>query len=143
MLDAMIAFALKTRFRKKVSVGDQCAQTYDRFLRGRQIAQMIYEHFRASGACKAVQGLSDLFKIRLQKDDVQDFDVRRDHALYYQQTKFLRKWSWKDYTSQNCRIARGMVSSRRSTGGGGLARVPNVRVCKHLRLVVGHAGEQG
>ena len=45
------------------------------------IAYMICEHFRATGAFEAVQGLSDLFNIRLQNDDVQDFDVRWDHAL--------------------------------------------------------------
>ena len=48
----------------------------DRFLRGRQIAHTIYEHFRATGAYEAVQGLSDLFNIRLQNDD-----VRWDQAL--------------------------------------------------------------
>ena len=42
---------------------------------------MIYEHFRATGACEVVQGLSDLFSVRLQNDDVQDFDVRWDEAL--------------------------------------------------------------
>ena len=42
MLDAMIASALKKllntqiHFRKRVSVEEQRAQTYDRFLRGRQ-----------------------------------------------------------------------------------------------------------
>ena len=41
---------------------------------------MIYEHFRAIGACEAVQGLSGLFRIRLQSDDVQDFDVRWGQA---------------------------------------------------------------
>ena len=35
----------------------------------------------ATRAYEAVQGLSDLFSIRLQNDDVQDFDVRRDQAL--------------------------------------------------------------
>ena len=43
---------------------------------------MIYEHFRATGAYEAVQGLSDLFSIRLQNDDVQDIDVRWDQALF-------------------------------------------------------------
>ena len=87
MLDAMIAFALKRlldkhiRFRKRVSVEDQRAQKHDRFLRGRQIACMIYEHFRATGAYEAAQGLSELFNIRLQNDDVQDFDVPWDQAL--------------------------------------------------------------
>ena len=42
---------------------------------------MIYDHFLATGAYEAVQGLSDLFSIRLQNDDVQDFDVRWDQAL--------------------------------------------------------------
>ena len=42
---------------------------------------MIYEYFRATGACEAVRGLSDLFSICVQNDDVQDFDVRWDQAL--------------------------------------------------------------
>ena len=87
MLDAMIASALKrlldkhVHFRTRVSVEEQRAQKYDRFSRGRQIAYIICEHFRATGAYEAVQGLSDLFSIRLQNDDVQDFDVRWDQAL--------------------------------------------------------------
>ena len=42
---------------------------------------MIFVHFRATGAYEAVQGLSDLFNVRVQNDDVQDFDVRWDQAL--------------------------------------------------------------
>ena len=81
MLDAMIASALKklltsVHFRSRVSVEAQCAQIYDRFLRGRQIAHMIYEHFRATGAFDAQQGQSDLRNVRLQNDDVQDCDTR-------------------------------------------------------------------
>ena len=68
-------------FRKRVSVEEQRAKKYDRFSRVKQIAEMIYEHFRATGAYEAVHGLSDLFNMRLQNDDVQDFDVRWDHAL--------------------------------------------------------------
>ena len=81
MLDATIAFALRkllnthVHFRKRVSVEEQRAQKYDRFLRGRQIVYMIYEHFRATG-------LLDLFKIRLQNNDVQDFDVWWDQGLF-------------------------------------------------------------
>ena len=41
---------------------------------------MIYEYFLATGAYEAVQGLSILFAISLQNDNVQDFDVRWDHA---------------------------------------------------------------
>ena len=87
VLDAMIASALKrlldkhVHFRKRVSVEEQRAPKYDRFLRTRQIAYMIYERFRATGAYEAVQGLSDVFDVRLLNDDVQDFDVRWDQAL--------------------------------------------------------------
>ena len=86
VLDAMIASALKKlripkiHFRKRVSVEEQRAQEHDRFLRGRQIAYMIFEHFRGTGAYEAVEGLSDLFNICLQNDDVQDFDVRWDQT---------------------------------------------------------------
>ena len=78
MLDAMIASASKklldkhARFRRRVSVEveGQRAQKDDRFLRGRQIAYMIYEHFRATSAYEAVQVLPDLFNTRLESDDV-------------------------------------------------------------------------
>ena len=68
VLDAMVASALKRLldnhflFRKRVSVEVQRAQKHDRFLRGRQIADMIYEHFRATGAFQAVKRLSNLFR---------------------------------------------------------------------------------
>ena len=87
MLDAMIASALKkhldkhVHFRKRVGVEEQRAQEDDRFLRGRQIAYMIYEHFCATGACEAVLVLSNLFNIRLQNDDVEDFAVQLQTVL--------------------------------------------------------------
>ena len=87
MLDAMIASALKRlldkhiHFRKRMSVEEHRAQKHHRFLRGRQIAYMIYEYFRATGTCEAVQGLSTLFAGSLRNDDVRDFDARWDHAL--------------------------------------------------------------
>ena len=106
MLDAMIASALKilldrhVHFRRRVSVEEQRAQKYDRYLRGRQIAYMIYEHFRATGAFEAVQGLSDWFTFSLQNDDVQDFDVRWV-KLHYQPATCLQMRYWKSCTSQN------------------------------------------
>ena len=73
MLDAMIASVLKelfthVHFRKRVRVKGQRAQKDERFLRGKKFAYMIFEHFRATGACEAVQGLSDLFNIRLHSE---------------------------------------------------------------------------
>ena len=68
-------------FRRRVSVEEQRAQKQNRFLRGRQIAYMIFDHYQANGAHEAVQGLSDLFNIFLQNDDVQEFDKRWDQIL--------------------------------------------------------------
>ena len=62
MLDAVIASAMKklintqSKFRKRASVEEQRAQNSDQFLRGRQIAYMIYKYFRAAGAYEAVLG---------------------------------------------------------------------------------------
>ena len=42
---------------------------------------MICEHFRATGAFEAVQGLSILISLSLKNDDIQDFNVRWDEAL--------------------------------------------------------------
>ena len=55
MLDARIASALNkiiqnSYFKKKVSLEEQKAQKEDRFIRGRQIAYMIYDNFRVTGA---------------------------------------------------------------------------------------------
>ena len=65
---------------------------------------MIYEHFRATGVCEAVQGLSDLFNIRLQSDHVQDFDTRRDQALLAASENTYGNGPGRVYMSQNCRI---------------------------------------
>ena len=54
-LELMMAAALKrcydkqTHFRKKTSVEEQRARKDNRFLRGRQIAYLIYEYFRPTG----------------------------------------------------------------------------------------------
>ena len=55
LLDARIASALNriiqnTRFKKKVSPEERKAHKEDRFSRGRQIAFLIYEYFRVTGA---------------------------------------------------------------------------------------------
>ena len=86
MIDAKTASALKKiisnpHFRRRVSAEEERAQKHDRFLRGRQIAHMIYDHVRATGACDAGQDLSDLFIICVHDDDIQDFDTRWDQAL--------------------------------------------------------------
>ena len=59
-----------------LDVEEQNAQKEDRFLRGRQIACMIYVYFRVTGAHDTVLNFADLFTITLRNDDVQEFDTR-------------------------------------------------------------------
>ena len=91
MLDAMIASALKKllntqiHFRKRVSVEEQCARKNDRFLRGRQIADMMYEHFLAMKQHKAYQICStSAYKMTTSKISMYD-----GTKLHYQQVKHL------------------------------------------------------
>ena len=86
VLDATIASALNriihnTQFKRRVSLEEQKAQKEDRFLRGRQIAYLIYEYFRATGANDSVENYADLFTIALQNDDIQEFDSKWDGIL--------------------------------------------------------------
>ena len=86
VLDANIASALNriihnTRFKKKISLEEQKAQKEDRFLRGRQIAYMIYEYFRVTGAKDSVENNADPFTIVLRNDDIQEFDSKWDGIL--------------------------------------------------------------
>ena len=67
--------------KKKVSLEDQKAQKEDRFLRRRQIAFMIYDFFRVTGAHDTFLDDTDLFTITLRNEDVQDFDTRWDENL--------------------------------------------------------------
>ena len=86
MLDAKIASALNkiiqtSHFKKKAILEEQSAQIEDRFLRGRQIAFMIYDYFRVTGAHDAVLDYVDLFSVTLHGDDIQEFDTRWDEVL--------------------------------------------------------------
>ena len=67
VLDARIASALNkiihnSHFKRRVSLEEQKAQKQDRFLRGRQIAYLIYEYFRVTGGII----LSRIMQIYLQ-----------------------------------------------------------------------------
>ena len=52
-----------------------------RFLRGRQIAYLIYEYFRVTGANDSVENYADLFTIALRNDDIQENDSKWDGIL--------------------------------------------------------------
>ena len=115
VLDAKIASALNriihnSRFKKKVSLEEQEAQKEDRFLRGRQIAYLIYEYFRVTGANDSVENCADLFTVVLRNDDIQEFDTKWDEILLsmtkippddileglYVQIKSTRVWKTQD-----------------------------------------------
>ena len=84
--DARIASALNkiiqnTRFKKEVSLEEMKAHKEDRFLRGRQIAYLIYEYFRVTGANDSVENYADLFTVVLRDDDIQEFDSKWDEIV--------------------------------------------------------------
>ena len=96
MLDAIVASALKRiishqYFKRSIDVEEPKVQAQDRFLRGKQTAYMIFEHFRATGAHEAVLGLPDLCAVSVQGHDIQEFDTK----LCYLQEKYPRKMSWR------------------------------------------------
>ena len=86
VLDARIASALNriihnSHFKRRVSLEEQKAQKEDRFLRGRQIADLIYEYFRVTGANDSVENYADLYTIALRNDDIQESDSKWDGIL--------------------------------------------------------------
>ena len=83
VLDARIASALNkiihnSHFKRRITLEEQKAQKQDRFLRGRQIAYLIYEFFRVTGANDSVENYADLFTIGFRNDDIQEFDSNWD-----------------------------------------------------------------
>ena len=86
VFDARIASALNkiihnSQFKRRISLEEQKAQKEDRFLRGRQIAYLIYDHFRFTGIHDSVENYTDLFTIVLRNDDIQEFDSKWDRIL--------------------------------------------------------------
>ena len=86
VLDARIASALNriihnSQFKRRISLEEQKAQKEDRFLRGRQIAYLIYEQFRVTGTDSSVETYTDLFTIVLRNDYFQELDSKWDGIL--------------------------------------------------------------
>ena len=66
VLDARIASALNkiihnSQLKRRISLEEQKAQKEDRFLRGRQVAYLIYDHFLVTGSHDSVENYTDLF----------------------------------------------------------------------------------
>ena len=86
VLDARIASLLNriihnSHFKRRISLEEQKAQKEDRFFRGRQIAYLIYEYFRVTGANESVENYADLFTVVVRNDDIQEFDSKWDEIL--------------------------------------------------------------
>ena len=86
VLDSRIASALNkiihnSHFKRRISLEELKAQKQDRFLRGRQIADLVYDYFRVTGANDSVENYADLFTISLRNDDIQEFDSKWDGIL--------------------------------------------------------------
>ena len=86
VLDARIASALNkiihnSHFKRRISLEEHKAQKQDRFLRGRQIAYLIYDYFPVTGANDFVENYADLFTIGLRNDDIEEFDSKWDGIL--------------------------------------------------------------
>ena len=54
LLQALNKISHNSHFKRKISLEEQKAQKEDRFLRGRQIAYLIYEQFRVIGTYDSV-----------------------------------------------------------------------------------------
>ena len=85
VLDARIASALNkiihnSQFKRRISLENK-AQKEDRFLRGRQIAYLIYGQFRVTGTHDSVEKYTDLFTIVLRNDDIQECDSKWEGIL--------------------------------------------------------------
>ena len=81
VFDARIASALNkithnSHFKRRISLEERKVQKQDRFLRGRQIAYLIYDYFRVTGSHDSVENYADLFIASLRNDDIQEFDSK-------------------------------------------------------------------
>ena len=81
LLSALNKIIHNSHFKRRISLEEQDAQKEDRFLRGRQIAYLIYDHFRVTRANDFVENYADLFTIILRNDDIQEFDSKWDGIL--------------------------------------------------------------
>ena len=88
VLDVMIASALNkiihnSHFKRRISLEERKAQKDDRFLRGRQIAYLIYDHFRVTGSHDSVENCADLSTIVLRNDNIHEFDSEWDGTIFF------------------------------------------------------------
>ena len=84
ILDSNITSPLKklltADFNRRVYMEEQKAQQDNRFLKGRQIAYMIYDNFQISGRGEDLLDFNDLLRFLLKNDTGQGFDTKWDEV---------------------------------------------------------------
>ena len=68
-------------FKRRISLEEQKAQKQDSFVRGRQIAYLIYDYFRVIGIHDSEENCANLSTISLRNDGFQEFDSKWDGIL--------------------------------------------------------------
>ena len=115
MLHAKTALALKkiltsVHFRRRLLFEEQRTQKDDRFLRGRQIAYMTYEYFRATGADEATRNYRILFSFRLYFAMYVQENVRTNEPPNYSRLKsIVRRHIDQTMTARNFRALNEIV----------------------------------
>ena len=67
-----------------ILISKQRAQKRDRFFRcRRQIAYLIYDYFRVTGANDSVENYADLFTIGHRNGDIKEFDSKWDGIFLF------------------------------------------------------------
>ena len=98
MLDARIATGLRklisnSHFKRTVNLEFQKAQKEDRFLRGREIAFMINEHFRMAGAHETILNFSKkVIDSRREQVRQQEELVMKEKALRTIRFEVCTRW---------------------------------------------------
>ena len=94
VLDSKIPSALKklstADFKRRVHMEEQQAQQGSRFLKGTQIAHMMYDNLKITGTGEAPLNFYDQPRVHLKNDNLQGFDTNWDDVLL-SMTKFPMK----------------------------------------------------
>ena len=88
VLDARIASALNkiihnSHCKRIISLEEQKAQKQDRFFRGRQIAYLVYEYFRVTGANDSVRTMPTCSPFVLEMTIFRN-SIRKETEIYNQ-----------------------------------------------------------
>ena len=108
VLDARIASALNkiihnSQFKRRISLEEQKAQKQDSFLRGRQIAYLIYDHFWVTGSHDSVENYTLFFEMTIFRNSIQS-----GTEIYCPWRKSHMMKSWKDCTNKEYESLRNL-----------------------------------